>query len=184
MKEIILRKMEIADLDVYFELNKPSRKYHEFNGPYYKKDTEEDLLGRIERFKEVLLKGEERKRTMMIADKANNTLIGEVSWYWKSEETNWMEIGIIIFNEDYWGYGIGYKALKKWVNKLFEEKKDIVRLGLTTWSGNERMMRLAEKLGLSCEATYRKARIVNDKYYDSVSYGILREEWISNKDYR
>ena len=27
------------------------------------------------------------------------------------------------------------------------------------------------------EAEYRKARIVNGEYYDSVSYGILKEEW-------
>jgi putative hydrolase of HD superfamily len=48
---------------------------------------------------------------------------------------------------------------------------------MTTWSGNTRMMHLAEKLGFVKEAVYRKARIVNGIYYDSVSYGILREEW-------
>lgn len=39
------------------------------------------------------------------------------------------------------------------------------------------MMNLAEKLGLKKEAVYRKARIVDKKYYDSISYGILKEEW-------
>ncbi len=39
------------------------------------------------------------------------------------------------------------------------------------------MMALAEKLGFKKEAEYRKARIVDGQYYDSVSYGILREEW-------
>lgn len=39
------------------------------------------------------------------------------------------------------------------------------------------MVKLAEKLGLKLEARYRKARIVAGTYYDSVSYGILREEW-------
>lgn len=39
------------------------------------------------------------------------------------------------------------------------------------------MMNLAEKLGLKKEAVYRKARIVDNKYYDSISYGILMEEW-------
>lgn len=91
-----------------------------------------------------------------------------------------MEIGIVVFNEDYWGYGIGYKALKLWITRLFNEHEEIVRLGLSTWSGNKRMMRLAEKLGFLKEATYRKARIVNGEYFDSISYGILREEWDSN----
>jgi len=39
------------------------------------------------------------------------------------------------------------------------------------------MMNLAEKLGLEKEAVYRKARIVDKQYYDSISYGILKEEW-------
>jgi len=42
------------------------------------------------------------------------------------------------------------------------------------------MMNLAEKLGFVLEARYRKARIVEDQYYDSISYGILREEWENN----
>jgi len=36
---------------------------------------------------------------------------------------------------------------------------------------------LAEKIGLKKEAVYRKARIVNNQYFDSISYGILKEEW-------
>ena len=39
------------------------------------------------------------------------------------------------------------------------------------------MMKLAEKLGLKKEAIYRKARIVESEYYDSISYGVLKEEW-------
>ena len=39
------------------------------------------------------------------------------------------------------------------------------------------MMKLAEKIGLRKEAVYRKARIVDNQYYDAVSYGILKEEW-------
>lgn len=48
MKNIILRPMELCDLDSYFELNKPSREYHKFNGPYFEKRTEEELRGYIE----------------------------------------------------------------------------------------------------------------------------------------
>lgn len=63
------------------------------------------------------------------------------------------------------------------MDDVFEEKKQIVRLGLTTWSGNIGMIRLAKKLGMKKEATYRNARIVNGEYFDAVSYGVLREEW-------
>lgn len=88
-----------------------------------------------------------------------------------------MEIGIVILNEAYWGRGIGSVALEKWTTEIFHTHKELVRLGLTTWSGNHRMIKLAEKLSFKCEAVYRKARIVRGEYYDSISYGILREEW-------
>lgn len=93
------------------------------------------------------------------------------------ELDSYLEVGIVVFNENYWGQGIGYSGLKKWIQHIFDEKEDLVRIGLSTWSGNERMMKLAEKLGMTKEAVYRKARIVSGVYYDSVSYGILREEW-------
>jgi len=60
---------------------------------------------------------------------------------------------------------------------IFDRHPNIIRIGLTTWSGNERMIKLAEKLGLKKEAVYRKARIVDGVYYDSISYGFLKEEW-------
>jgi len=169
--------MNLQDLELYFELTKPTRKYHDFNGPYYKKGTEEDLMTKIIELKKSISNGQFDDNSLVIADKETNTLIGEVSWYWKSKETHWLEIGIVIFNENYWGYGIGYKALELWITKLFKDKKEILRIGLSTWSGNERMIRLAEKLGFLREATYRNARIVNGEYFDSVSYGILRDEW-------
>ncbi len=179
MTKIKLRPLTVTDLEVYYDLNKPSRKYHEFNGPYFDKQTEEELMQEIHDLRNDLTQGITRDNVLMIADIQTDELIGQVSWYWKSKETKWMEIGIIIFNENYWSKGIGFIALKMWIDKLFSERDDIVRLGLTTWSGNTGMVKLSEKLGLKLEAKYRKARIVAGEYFDSVSYGILREEWES-----
>lgn len=39
------------------------------------------------------------------------------------------------------------------------------------------MMRLGEKLGMEKEAQIRKVRFWQGQYYDSVKYGVLREEW-------
>ncbi len=176
---IILRELEIKDLEDYLYWNHPSREFHKFNGPYYVKSSEEELKKYVEELKERLLIGEKNvfKNKKIIANKDTDEIIGQVNWYWKSQETLWMEVGIVIFNENYWGKGIGYKALKIWIDEIFTENPKLIRLGLTTWSGNLRMMRLAEKLGFKNEAVYRKARIVDNQYFDSVSYGILREEW-------
>lgn len=177
--KLILRELELKDLDDYLYWNHPSREFHKFNGPYYKKMNEEELKEHIEGLKVQLLAGEKNVlgNKKIIANKDTDEIIGEVNWYWKSQETLWMEVGIVIFNENYWGMGIGYTALKMWIDEIFAQNPELVRIGLSTWSGNERMMKLAEKLSLKKEAVYRKARIVDGQYYDSVSYGILKEEW-------
>lgn len=182
---IRLRLLEVKDLDDYLYWNHPSREFHKYNGPYFKKRTEAELEQFVEDVRVRLQNGEvdglNLHHCRMIVDCADDTLVGQVNWYWKSEETNWMEIGVVIFNEQYWGTGLGFEALALWVDELFALHPELVRLGLTTWSGNERMMKLAEKLGFKKEAVYRKARIVEGEYFDSVSYGILKEEWLAFK---
>ncbi|MEL6660820.1 MAG: GNAT family protein, partial [Bacteroidota bacterium] len=148
--------------------------------PYFRKQTKEEVEKEVESIATELAQGNPDPlpdRRMIV--NAKDELLGEVNWYWKSEETNWLEIGLVIFDENNWGQGIGYKALRQWINVMFQQRPEVVRIGLTTWSGNTGMMRLAEKLGLEQEACYRKARIVAGKYYDSLSYGILRAEWES-----
>ncbi len=176
---LIIRELEMKDLTDFLYWNHPSREFHKFNGPYYGRKNEEELRKYIEEIKELFRIGASNvlKNKKIVANKDTDEIVGQVNWYWKSEETLWMEIGIVIFNENYWGKGIGYEALKLWIDEIFDENPKLVRLGLSTWSGNLRMMHLAEKLGFLKEAVYRKARIVNNEYYDAISYGILKEEW-------
>jgi RimJ/RimL family protein N-acetyltransferase len=176
---LVLREIEVKDLDDYLYWNHPSREFHKYNGPYYGRRNEKELEKYIEELRVSLVNGEKDvlKNKKIIADEETDEIIGQVNWYWKSQETLWLEVGIVIFNENYWGKGIGYNALRLWINKIFEESPELIRIGLSTWSGNLRMMKLAEKLGLKKEAVYRKARIVDNEYYDSLSYEILKEEW-------
>ncbi len=174
---IKLRKLEIYDLEAYEYWKSPEHSYHSLNGPYFKKDSKKEVEKMIQDLKNDFLKAADVLDNKRIISNEKNEIIGEVSWYWKSKETNWLEIGIVIFNEKFWGKGIGYLALKLWMSEVFNEKREILRIGISTWSGNMGMIKLAEKLGMRKEAEYRKARIVNGEHFDSVSYGILREEW-------
>ena len=177
---IVLRELELKDLEAYSYWNNPSREFHKYNGPYYTKMDEPALIRYVDKLGLALLRGEKNvlKNKKVIAERETGELIGEVNWYWKSEETLWMEVGVAIFNERYWGKGIGAAALTMWIDEIFTKRPELVRIGLSTWSGNLRMMKLAEKLGLKQEAIYRKARIVAGQYYDSVSFGILKEDWL------
>ncbi|MDM8098546.1 MULTISPECIES: GNAT family N-acetyltransferase [Oceanobacillus] len=103
-------------------------------------------------------------------------ILGTISYYWEHQPSCWLEIGIVLHEAASWGKGIGTRALKLWINHLFNQLP-LVRIGLTTWSGNMRMIRVAEKLGMQMEARIRKVRYYQGEYYDSIRMGMLREEW-------
>ncbi len=173
---IEFKKIDLSNIDEYGKLSSPDKKFNDFNGPYFKKDSIDEHFEYIEALKSKLNNNEEIKpnERLIVSD---GKILGSCTWHWKSKETNWLEIGIIIFDDKNWGKGIGTIALKNWIDYVFDLHPEIVRLGLSTWSGNTGMIVLSEKLGLKQEACYRKARIVNNEYYDSISYGVLREEW-------
>ncbi|UNK17505.1 GNAT family N-acetyltransferase [Paenibacillus sp. N3/727] len=109
----------------------------------------------------------------------NGQIIGIVTYYWESKGTRWLEAGIVIYSPDYWSGGYGTDALSLWMGYLFEAL-NIGRVGITTWSGNPRMMRCAEKVGMQLEGRMRQCRYYEGVYYDSIRMGITREEWESN----
>ena len=107
---------------------------------------------------------------------ADEKIIGTVSYYWEHEPSLWLEMGIGIYDPSYWNDGHGTTAFRLWIDHLFETLP-IVRVGYTTWSGNIRMIKVGEKLGMTVEGRMRKCRVVNGEYYDSIRIGLLREEW-------
>lgn len=107
-------------------------------------------------------------------------LAGTVSYYWEHEPSRWLEMGICLNEAQNWGKGIGTIALKLWIDHLFATMP-LVRVGYTTWSGNQRMIRVGQKLGMTMEARIRKVRYYEGVYYDSIRMGLLREEWEATK---
>lgn len=100
-----------------------------------------------------------------------------VSRGWIDKKTRWLEIGLIIYDENCWSKGLGSQALSLWTSKTFNDFPELEHIGLTTWSGNIRMTKAAEKLGFLKEGQIRKVRYWKDFYYDSLKYEILRDEW-------
>ena len=179
-KRIMLRDWEISDLVPYRFWN--TGKHHlwmDYNGPYYAKMTQTELDISIEKRTARIKKSHwpNLRKSLVIANKADNEFLGSVSWYWQSEETFWMSIGLVIYDDKNWGKGLGFEALYLWIDYLFAHNHKLVRLDLRTWGGHIGMIKLAEKLGFREEARFRKARIVANEYHDSIGMGILREEW-------
>lgn len=178
-KQIVIRDWILEDLSVYEYWQTKDLEWKKWNGPYYPLVSAEELQQELKKRRENILQKNfsNPRQFLVIADKNSNNFLGTVSWYWQSKETNWLSNGIVIHDTKHRSKGIGFEALGLWNQYLFDNMPDIVRLDLRTWSGNLKMMRLAEKLGYTLEARFRKARIVEGEYFDSIGYGILREEW-------
>lgn len=88
----------------------------------------------------------------------------------------WWDLGILIFDPAYWNRGVGTRALGLWVQDTFDWT-DAHVVTVTTWSGNTRMIRSAQKLGFAECMRVRQARLYGGQRYDSVRLDLLRGEW-------
>jgi RimJ/RimL family protein N-acetyltransferase len=144
-----------------------------WNGPYIKEESLSKHQFKQNMYEErYICENVERMLGIVINDKC----IGSVAAYWVSKETRWLEIGIVIYDSQYWQGGIGTEVFQKWVDYLFSQNF-VHRLGISTWSGNVRMIKLAKRVGMVEEGRIRQARKVDGKYYDAIKMGILKEEW-------
>ena len=174
-KKIKLRHYRQKDYDVMRFWLKGDQEWKKYDGPYYAKNTDEEV-------EENILKQIERDKTPMavpsslvIADMSDDRFLGEVTRYWICRETKWVALGILIYNPEDWGKGYATEAMGMWQDFLFDTMPDSWRFDISTWSGNLGMMRVAEKLGYKLEGRFTNARRVNGKYYDSMRYGKCRD---------
>jgi RimJ/RimL family protein N-acetyltransferase len=178
-KQVVLRDWKLEDIEVWMRWMTPGQAWQELDAPYFPQPPEEKIAEWHEKLQLGIQTSEwpTPRANLPICLRSSDQLIGRVSWYWRERSTAWRSIGIDIYDPSYWQQGIGYEALGMWIDYLFETLPGARRLDLGTWSGNIGMMRLAAKLGFLEEARFRKARIVRGKEYDSLGFGILREEW-------
>ncbi|WP_132744690.1 GNAT family N-acetyltransferase [Scopulibacillus darangshiensis] len=172
-KKVILRPIREADYRTLwnFTYGEQNPEWKKWDAPYFPLEwISYDAYVEKKKMQAALCK------TSQMAIVADNNVIGMVSYYWEHKASNWLEAGIVIYDTRYWNGGYGTEAMTLWVGHLFTTMP-LVRVGITTWSGNKRMMRTAEKIGMQLEGRLRKCRYYNGKYYDSIRMGMLREEW-------
>lgn len=170
--EVVIRPIEKQDLVRLWELiyRDAAPEWKQWDAPYFEhKAMSYEAFQRIE---QTLI----QKEDMWVIE-VDGIVYGTVSYYFEDAGREWLEMGIILHQSDRWNRGVGTRALRLWTEHLFETLS-VVRVGLTTWSGNERMMRVAEKVGMQLEGRIRQVRVVNEKRYDSIRMGMLREEWM------
>ncbi|MBP1045723.1 GNAT family N-acetyltransferase [Enterococcus sp. BWM-S5] len=171
-KRIIIKAISKEDIYPLWHLSYQEKlEWMKWNGPYFN-----NPIYSWEEFKEKTLSEVNSEMTALIH--YEGTMIGQVFAYWEDKPiNNWLEFGVVIYDHDYWGKGIGSEAASLWIPYLFTLYPDIQRVGFTTWSGNIGMMHIGEKIGMVKEAQIRKVRFTQGKYFDSVKYGLLRSEY-------
>lgn len=172
--ELIENTADSLDTLYFWRFEEKEQEAKKWNGPY----IPEEYMSR-EQHSEKWLNDQEIAAGVptSLTIKAEGQVIGYVGAYWVDQNTNWLETGIVIYDKKFWNGGYGSEAYTLWIDFLFEST-DLHRLGMSTWSGNERMMSVAERIGMKVEARIRNARMVEGEYFDAIKMGLLREEWI------
>ncbi len=163
----VLREQSTQDaLQLAYWLTDPQAEWKQWDAPYYhaanaqKDGAQSDHLPSNER---------------MIA--VEGQAIGMVTRHPEQPQAGgWWELGILIYDPQFWGGGTGTQALRDWTGLTFAETGAHV-LTLSTWSGNERMIRAGLRVGYRECARVREARLWKGVRYDSVRLDLLRREW-------
>ncbi|WP_125581349.1 GNAT family N-acetyltransferase [Lacticaseibacillus suibinensis] len=152
----------------------PNAEWTKWNGPYF-----HDVAPTLAEFLAARRWVANPLRQVIVSD---GELVGAISAYYEDGDLKrWLEVGLVIYREGLWGQHLGRQALRLWLTHLFAIT-DLPHLGFTTWSGNERMLRLGAAVGMKEEGRIRQVCFWQGQYYDSVKYGILREEWRKIQD--
>lgn len=176
---IELRPIKQTDLQKLWEIGfkENDASWKRWDGPYFQKKTFTKAIFMAEKELEWV---DNPNRFVIMCD---DEIIGTISAYWLDPELQkWLEFGLCIYTDKYWGRGVGAIACSMWLDYLFESHSELRRIGFTTWSGNKRMIKLGERLGMTCEATVRQVRFFEGEWYDSIKYGVLATEWQESRN--
>lgn len=173
---LVLRDIAPDDLDVLAYWLRPEQRWHELDGPLYDQPRP-DEIARILDDRRALIASTDRpqpRTNLSVAAIDTDTMLGQVTWSGIVGETG---LNIVIYNPDLWGYGLGYEALGLWCDYLVRELPDLTRLDLATWSGNQGMVRLAQKLGFVEQSRDRRSTVVGGRRFDALGYALDRTGW-------
>jgi RimJ/RimL family protein N-acetyltransferase len=177
-KGVVLRDVFPSDVDTYIRWMTHGE-WREYDAPWESMHafaTAEKESEFRKRFLERCGNEPQDPRLRAVITTLGGEALGWVNRYSSKNPPDEWYVGICIAEDEYLNRGIGTQALSLWVDHLFASS-DFHRLGLTTWSLNPRMMRVAEKVGFVHEGAQREVREWEGQRLDRVQYGMLRREW-------
>jgi RimJ/RimL family protein N-acetyltransferase len=175
-EDIVLRDCISTDANDYFRWLTEETEWQNWDAPWEKTVEVQELS----QFKKKFLKKLEKElpipRTSLEISLVNGKHLGWVSSYFINNDQTLLSVGINIPEQDYWEKGIGKRALKLWISYLFHSY-EIDNLYTQTWSGNLRMINLAEKIGFKEMKRKKKYRKVRNKLYDGLTFILNQDDF-------
>lgn len=168
---VTLRTSVPGDVADYERWADPSLEAWETDGPWF----HDDLTRLADRCRRRLAEPRDQPSVLEI-DTTDSIHVGWVTVYFHEDDPHMTEVGIGIIEDGFRGRGLGSEALALWIDHLFAAR-GLTRIGLSTWSGNRAMTRVALRLGLKQEACIRSGCEVNGQFHDRLKFGILKSEW-------
>lgn len=137
-------------------------------------------LPMTEGFYQRILSGGGEGFNFIIADKQDDSYIGQIDLVMRNKVSHTMELGIVIGNRAAWGKGYGTQAIGLLLRFAFEEV-NLHRVELWVHDTNPRAIRCYEKCGFTHEGRRRQHIYQSGTHHDLLLMGILREEWLASQ---
>ena len=102
--------------------------------------------------------------------------VGNISFLNMDQHSRNAELGLFIGKKNFWGKGIGTKAIGLMLDYGFKTL-NFHRIYLRVFEQNKRGIRCYEKVGFHHEGSMREAQFLDGEYVDVLLMSILRKEW-------
>ncbi len=137
--------------------------------------TEQDARAFVQMLIEQQREIPRTKFQLAIALPAANRVIGNVGIRKRSVKTHQADMGYEL-DPKMWGSGYATEAAEALLQFGFAELR-LHRIWAEALAANENSIRVLEKLGMRQEGRLREKEFFKGRFWDTVIYGILAEEW-------
>jgi RimJ/RimL family protein N-acetyltransferase len=103
-------------------------------------------------------------------------LIGATGFHEIDFRCRHASFGIVLGDKSAWGKGYGTEATRLLLGYAFESL-NLNRVWLHVYEYNARALRVYDKLGFRREGVLRQHTYRDGRYWDTITMGILRDEW-------
>lgn len=170
---LILRDFRPEDFTAFYETSQDPE-YQQF---YSQEETRREYWESI--FEKILKSAAAEKRTayQVCICLRSEAIIGTCGVRMEDLDHQQASFGCAV-SRSYWGESLAYEAAQRLIKFGFANLP-IHRLYAETISENRRARSLAERLGMRLEGELRHTRFFRDRWWNTVIYSILRDDWKS-----